>query len=158
MYSLAILLSVPLQLFPAVRITENGLFTRSGKASIRVKWYKNLFRFSMVMTCTLISLVGAADLDKFVSFIGSFAWYVLFLYTCRTFIPYPLQCTTMLCISGHVALQGLCAYPEAEDGRHCYDLLWSSCCYIHHDPNRSSSCLPFFVASPFWLTYFVVDG
>jgi len=73
LYSLAILLSVPLQLFPAVRILENGLFTRSGKASIRVKWYKNLFRFSMVMVCTLISWVGAADLDKFVSFIGSFA-------------------------------------------------------------------------------------
>ena len=79
LYSLAILLSVPLQLFPAVRILENGLFTRSGKASMRVKWYKNGFRFSMVMVCTLISWVGAADLDKFVAFIGSFAWYVLCL-------------------------------------------------------------------------------
>lgn len=73
LYSLAILLSVPLQLFPAVRIVENGLFTRSGKASLRIKWYKNIFRFSMVMACTLISWFGAADLDKFVAFIGSFA-------------------------------------------------------------------------------------
>ncbi|KAF8896081.1 transmembrane amino acid transporter protein-domain-containing protein [Infundibulicybe gibba] len=72
-YALAILLSVPLQLFPAVRILENGLFTRSGKADTRVKWLKNVFRFSMVMVCTGISWVGAADLDKFVAFIGSFA-------------------------------------------------------------------------------------
>jgi len=32
------------------------------------------------MICTLISWFGSADLDKFVSFIGSFAWYVPFCY------------------------------------------------------------------------------
>lgn len=74
LYSLAILLSVPLQLFPAVRIMENGLFSRSGKGNIRVKWQKNLFRFATVMFCAVLSYVGASDLDKFVSFIGSFAW------------------------------------------------------------------------------------
>ena len=47
-YSLAILLSVPLQLFPAVRIMENGIFTRSGKANLKVKWQKNIFRFLIV--------------------------------------------------------------------------------------------------------------
>jgi len=73
LYALAILLSVPLQFFPAVRILENGLFTRSGKADTRVKWLKNLFRFGMVLVCTTISWVGAADLDKFVAFIGCFA-------------------------------------------------------------------------------------
>ncbi|KAF8623681.1 hypothetical protein AX17_007379 [Amanita inopinata Kibby_2008] len=72
-YSMAILLSVPLQLFPAVRILENGLFTRSGKADTRVKWLKNVFRFCMVMFCSFISSVGAADLDKFVALIGCFA-------------------------------------------------------------------------------------
>lgn len=72
-YSLAILLSVPLQLFPAVRILENALFTRSGKVDFRVKWFKNIFRFTMVMICSFISFFGAADLDKFVSFIGCFA-------------------------------------------------------------------------------------
>ena len=76
MYALAILLSVPLQLFPAVRILENGLFTRSGKADPLVKWQKNVFRFAMVIFCTALSWVGAADLDKFVAFIGCFAWYV----------------------------------------------------------------------------------
>lgn len=78
LYSLAILLSAPLQLFPAVRILENGLFTRSGKADPRVKWLKNSFRFSIVVLCTGISWVGAADLDKFVAFIGCFAWCVFF--------------------------------------------------------------------------------
>lgn len=73
LYSLAILLSVPLQLFPAVRIMENGLFTRSGKMDWAVKWKKNVFRFSVVMGCTALSWVGAKDLDKFVAFIGSFA-------------------------------------------------------------------------------------
>ncbi|KAI0303608.1 amino acid transporter [Multifurca ochricompacta] len=73
LYSLAILLSVPLQLFPAVRIMENGLFTRSGKMDWSVKWQKNAFRFLVVMGCTALSWVGARDLDKFVAFIGSFA-------------------------------------------------------------------------------------
>jgi len=72
-YALAILLSVPLQFFPAVRILENGLFTRSGKADYRVKWQKNGFRFLMVLTCTIISWIGAADLDKFVALVGCFA-------------------------------------------------------------------------------------
>jgi len=73
LYSLAILLSVPLQLFPAVRIMENGLFERSGKADVRVKWTKNCFRFVTVMFCCALSWAGANDLDKFVSFVGSFA-------------------------------------------------------------------------------------
>jgi proton-coupled amino acid transporter len=75
-YSLAILLSVPLQLFPAVRILENGLFIRSGKSDNRVKWMKNFFRFFMVMFCTAVSSWGAQDLDKFVAFVGCFAWSV----------------------------------------------------------------------------------
>ena len=77
MYSIAILLSGPLQMFPAIRIMENGIISRSGKSSVRVKWQKNVFRFATVVFCALLSYVGAADLDKFVSFIGSFAWYVI---------------------------------------------------------------------------------
>ncbi|KAH8117950.1 transmembrane amino acid transporter protein-domain-containing protein [Phellopilus nigrolimitatus] len=67
LYSLAILLSVPLQLFPAVRIMENGIFTRSGKENPRVKWQKNIFRF------LIVAWAGASDLDKFVALVGSFA-------------------------------------------------------------------------------------
>jgi len=73
LYASAILLSAPLQLFPAVRIMENWLFSKSGRTSLRIKWRKNIFRFAMVVVCYLIGWVGAADLDKFVSFIGSFA-------------------------------------------------------------------------------------
>ena len=74
LYSLAILLSVPLQLFPAVRIMENGLFSRSGKGNPKVKWQKNILRFVIVMGSALISWAGARDLDKFVALVGSFAW------------------------------------------------------------------------------------
>ncbi|KAK7006142.1 hypothetical protein R3P38DRAFT_3036895 [Favolaschia claudopus] len=45
-HSFAIMLSVPLQLFPAVRIMGNRLFTRSGKCYWSVKWAKNWFRFA----------------------------------------------------------------------------------------------------------------
>jgi proton-coupled amino acid transporter len=74
LYSLAILLSVPLQIFPAVCIMENGLFTQSGKMDWTVKWKNNISRFAVIMFCTAVSWVGAKDLDKFVTFIGSFAW------------------------------------------------------------------------------------
>ncbi|KZS92496.1 hypothetical protein SISNIDRAFT_412510 [Sistotremastrum niveocremeum HHB9708] len=72
-YSLAILLSAPLQLFPAIRIMENAMWTRSGKVDPRVKWEKNGFRASLVILCSIVAWLGAADLDKFVAFIGSFA-------------------------------------------------------------------------------------
>ncbi|VDB92299.1 unnamed protein product [Peniophora sp. CBMAI 1063] len=73
LYSLAILLSIPLQLFPAVRIIETGMFTSSGKADFRVKWLKNGFRFVITLFCAALAWAGASDLDKFVSLIGSFA-------------------------------------------------------------------------------------
>ena len=72
-YSLAILLSTPLQIFPAITILEKGIFKRSGKSSKSVKWSKNLFRFFVVIIVALIALFGANDLDKFVSLVGSFA-------------------------------------------------------------------------------------
>ncbi|KIW62103.1 hypothetical protein PV05_02151 [Exophiala xenobiotica] len=73
LYSLAILLSTPLQLFPAIRIMENELFTRSGKYNPYIKWQKNIFRFFLVCVCALIAWGGAGDLDKFVALVGSFA-------------------------------------------------------------------------------------
>jgi len=73
LYSLAILLSAPLQLFPAVRIMENWLFTQSGKMDLKVKWEKNFFRAFVVIGTYFVSWAGARDLDKFVSFVGSFA-------------------------------------------------------------------------------------
>ncbi len=73
LYSLAILLSTPLQLFPAIRIMESELFSRSGKYSRYIKWKKNGFRFFLVAVCALIAWGGAGDLDKFVALVGSFA-------------------------------------------------------------------------------------
>ena len=73
LYSLAILLSTPLQFFPAIRILENALFVRSGKFNPSIKWKKNVFRFVAVMLCALVAWGGAKDLDKFVSLVGSFA-------------------------------------------------------------------------------------
>ncbi len=73
LYSLAILLSTPLQLFPAIGILETKLFSRSGKNNAYTKWKKNVFRFFLVVICALIAWGGAADLDKFVALVGSFA-------------------------------------------------------------------------------------
>lgn len=73
LYSLAILLSTPLQLFPAIRIMETGLFSRSGKHNPYIKWKKNAFRFFLVAVCAVVAYAGANDLDKFVALVGSFA-------------------------------------------------------------------------------------
>lgn len=73
LYSLAILLSTPLQLFPAIRILENGLFVRSGKHNPKIKWQKNIFRFVLVFFTAFVAWGGADDLDRFVSLVGSFA-------------------------------------------------------------------------------------
>lgn len=73
LYSIAILLSTPLQLFPALAVLEKGIFTRSGKYNWKVKTEKNLFRFAVVAVSCLAAWLGANDLDKFVSLIGSVA-------------------------------------------------------------------------------------
>ena len=72
-YSLAILLSTPLQIYPAIEITSQQLFSRTGKYNPYIKWKKNFFRFFMVMICAMLAWAGADDLDKFVSLVGSFA-------------------------------------------------------------------------------------
>ncbi|KAF2702941.1 amino acid transporter-like protein [Pleomassaria siparia CBS 279.74] len=72
-YSLAILLSTPLQIYPAIEITSQQLFSRTGKYNPYIKWKKNFFRFFMVMICAMLAWAGANDLDKFVSLVGSFA-------------------------------------------------------------------------------------
>ncbi|EPQ27471.1 uncharacterized protein PFL1_05009 [Pseudozyma flocculosa PF-1] len=73
LYSLAILLSAPLQLFPALGVLEKGLFSRSGKYNWKVKAEKNAFRCLVVAVCSLAAWAGANDLDKFVSLVGSVA-------------------------------------------------------------------------------------
>ena len=73
LYSLAILMSTPLQIYPAIEITSQQLFSRTGKYNPWIKWKKNVFRFLMVLLCAAVAWAGADDLDKFVSLVGSFA-------------------------------------------------------------------------------------
>lgn len=75
LYSLAIILSVPLMLSPASRILEDGIFgDRSGAVERKVKLSKNALRICLVCLCAVISyVVGGPNLDKFVSFVGSVA-------------------------------------------------------------------------------------
>ena len=72
---MAVLVGNPVQLFPATRIIETSLFGEkaSGKKSKPIKWKKNALRSSLMILCGLVSIVGASDLDKFVSRIGAFA-------------------------------------------------------------------------------------
>ncbi|KAL3428291.1 amino acid transporter [Phlyctema vagabunda] len=111
LYSLAILLSTPLQIFPAIRITENELFTRSGKYNPYIKWQKNVFRFFVVMLCAGIAWFGANDLDKFVSIVGSFACVPL-VYIYPPMLHYKgvaktsfrKACDVLLCIFGLIVM------------------------------------------------------
>jgi proton-coupled amino acid transporter len=100
-YSLAILLSTPLQFFPAIEITSQAIFKRkSGRANAGIKWTKNMFRFFMVVFCALIAWIGADDLDKFVALVGSFACIPLvyiypvsfFNFTSKTILIMSSQC------------------------------------------------------------------
>ncbi|AGO14174.1 AaceriAER380Cp [[Ashbya] aceris (nom. inval.)] len=91
-YSMAILLSTPLQLFPAIGIIENKFFPRftkvdikgqdsadfrlqqnSGRANWRVKWSKNLVRSIIVLLVIILAYFGADNLDLFVSIVGCLA-------------------------------------------------------------------------------------
>jgi len=74
LYSFAVLVGTPVQLFPPVRILESQLFGHlTGKKDAGTKWKKNAFRTVCVCVCALIAWAGMDDLDKFVSLIGSFA-------------------------------------------------------------------------------------
>ncbi len=93
LYSLAILLSTPLQIFPAIRITENALFTKSGKYNPYIKWQKNVYRFFLVALCALVAWGGADNLDKFVALVGNFACIPLvYIYPVRAY-------TCFLCLT-----------------------------------------------------------
>lgn len=71
-YAVAVLLSNALTLFPTIRIIEHALFgDLTGKHNLFIKWEKNMLRVTVVIVGTLIAWVGASDLDKFVSLIGS---------------------------------------------------------------------------------------
>ncbi|KAI1849087.1 hypothetical protein JX266_005048 [Neoarthrinium moseri] len=107
LYSLAVLVGNPVQLFPALRIIEGRVFGRhSGKKSLRTKWTKNGFRGMLVLLCGAISILGAGNLDKFVALIGSFACVPL-VYIYPPYLHYKGVATTKLAKAGDVALMTL---------------------------------------------------
>lgn len=72
LYAIAVMAGTPVQLFPALRILEGKIFgRRSGKRDTVTKWKKNGFRTVLVVLCALVAMLGASNLDRFVSLIGS---------------------------------------------------------------------------------------
>lgn len=98
LYSVAILMSTPLQIYPAIEITSQQLFSKTGKYNPYVKWKKNVFRFAMVLVCAAVAWAGADDLDKFVSLVGSFACIPLvYIYPVSLPRPPPRDWTMLTC-------------------------------------------------------------
>ena len=131
LYSLAILLSTPLQLFPAIAILEVKLFPRSGKYDPSAKWKKNIFRFFLVGVCALIAWGGAGDLDKFVALVGSFACVPLvYVYPVCTIICFSLMNANGL--SGNAPFQS-CRQVKSATGYRCsFMFIWASGNGIYH--------------------------
>ncbi|KAJ1957982.1 hypothetical protein GGI12_004865 [Dipsacomyces acuminosporus] len=74
LYSLAILFTTPLMMFPVIRILEQALFPRkSGKRSPSVKMQKNTFRALLLLAVVAVSVFGVERLDRLVAIIGGFA-------------------------------------------------------------------------------------
>ncbi|KAI9274370.1 transmembrane amino acid transporter protein-domain-containing protein [Phascolomyces articulosus] len=72
LYSIAMILTSPIMLWPPLTIIERGLFgNRSGRVAMKWKLGKNLVRSIIPCICAAISFgVGADNLDKFVSLVG----------------------------------------------------------------------------------------
>ncbi|KAJ1956722.1 hypothetical protein EC988_001198 [Linderina pennispora] len=74
LYSIAMLLTNPLMVYPAIRTLEHWLFPRrSGKHNVGVKMQKNAFRTSFLLAVTAIAVFGLDRLDKLVAIIGGSA-------------------------------------------------------------------------------------
>lgn len=65
-YVIAIMLSFPLCVYPAIRITEEVLFgiNETGKKSLAIKWQKNVYRAILVIFLAAVAFLGSNNLDK----------------------------------------------------------------------------------------------
>ncbi|KAH7467012.1 Vacuolar amino acid transporter 3 [Phytophthora ramorum] len=104
-YSLALVLSYPLMLYPVINVLESNLFPYQ-----RIKgfwrWKKNAFRFALVCLTAVIGYFGKDELDNFVSIIGGFCSVPLaFIYPCM--FHSRLVCRGHL-LNGIVIAIGLC--------------------------------------------------
>lgn len=73
LYAIAMILTSPFMLYPALTIIERGIFgsKRSGQVSLVWKWSKNFVRTLIPLICASVSFgVGSENLDKFVSLVG----------------------------------------------------------------------------------------
>ncbi|KAJ8658095.1 hypothetical protein O0I10_006102 [Lichtheimia ornata] len=81
LYALAMILTSPFMLYPALTIIEQGLYGKhglfgyhSGRLSLKWKWIKNFTRSMVAVVCAIVSFgVGPSGLDKFVALVGSVA-------------------------------------------------------------------------------------
>ncbi|KAI8373976.1 transmembrane amino acid transporter protein-domain-containing protein [Choanephora cucurbitarum] len=75
LYAIAMIFSCPFMLYPPLTIIEEYVFgKRSGTKSPKIKWGKNFVRSLIPLSCAAISFgVGAQNLSKFVSLVGSVA-------------------------------------------------------------------------------------
>jgi proton-coupled amino acid transporter len=74
LYISAIVLTLPLTLFPAIRIMESSIFVENTalRKSRSGKWKKNVFRAAIVLCLGLFAVLGTKQLGKMVSLIGAF--------------------------------------------------------------------------------------
>ncbi|RLN87146.1 hypothetical protein BBJ28_00013255, partial [Nothophytophthora sp. Chile5] len=81
-YSLALVFTYPLMLYPVVKILEGYLFPHRRQKGYW-RWQKNGFRFALVCLTALIAYFGKEELDNFVALIGGFCSVPLaFIYPC----------------------------------------------------------------------------
>ncbi|KAL4167355.1 hypothetical protein KRP22_012841 [Phytophthora ramorum] len=81
-YSLALVFTYPLMLYPVVKILEGYLFPHHHQKGYW-RWEKNGFRFGLVCLTAAIAYYGKEELDNFVALIGGFCSVPLaFIYPC----------------------------------------------------------------------------
>ena len=85
-YSLALIFSYPLLMYPAMMVLENLVVVKSKNAPMSKNafmWKKNIFRFLLVSSTAIISIFCMDELDNFVALIGGlFAVPMAFVFPC----------------------------------------------------------------------------
>eukprot|EP01104_Vermistella_antarctica_P017178 TRINITY_DN6045_c0_g1_i1.p1 TRINITY_DN6045_c0_g1~~TRINITY_DN6045_c0_g1_i1.p1 ORF type:complete len:569 (-),score=101.69 TRINITY_DN6045_c0_g1_i1:137-1843(-) len=72
-YCIAILLTYPVQLFPATKICEHYLFRHSRRKRTVVKWMKNCFRLFLLLFTGVVAILASDAFDNFITIVGAVA-------------------------------------------------------------------------------------
>ncbi|CAB1101522.1 unnamed protein product [Ectocarpus sp. CCAP 1310/34] len=70
LYSIAIMMSYPLQLFPAVKCLEGHLFGAVRQRSLLRKWLKNTLRAAVVLATAAFAMFVGPSFDNFAGLVG----------------------------------------------------------------------------------------